>query len=114
MRISDWRSDVCTSDLGVVVEEVVQLLARLQAVDDVLLRSIAAHGFVEAARGLVHRPVRAAAVERDVDARFAQLVRADKLRRTEPADDWNRVGEGKGGSSPASLCSARNMNKKKK
>src|SRR3546814_3878947 len=52
--------------VGVVVEEVVQLLARLQAVDDVLLRAIAAHGFVEAERGLVHRPVRAAAVERDV------------------------------------------------
>src|SRR3546814_6081213 len=38
--------------VGVVVEEVVQLLARLQAVDDVLLRAIAAHGFVEAERGL--------------------------------------------------------------
>src|SRR3546814_141093 len=69
--------------VGVVVEEVVQPLARLQAVDDVLLRAIAAHGFVEAERGLVHRPVRAAAVERDVDARFAQLVGGEKRGRSE-------------------------------
>src|SRR3546814_13005668 len=69
--------------VGVVVEEVVQLVARLQAVDDVLLRAFAAHGFVEAERGLVHGAVGAAAVQGDVDAGFAQLVGGEERGRAE-------------------------------
>src|SRR3546814_1450321 len=69
--------------VGVVVEEVIQLVACLQAVDDVLLRAFAAYGFVEAERGLVHGAVGAAAVQRDVDAGLAQLVGGEERRRAE-------------------------------
>src|SRR5690606_6355669 len=69
--------------VGVVAEEVVQLLARLQAVDDVLLRAFAAHGLVEAERSLVHRAVGAAAVQRDVDVRISQLVGGEERRGAE-------------------------------
>src|SRR3546814_11995504 len=64
--------------VGVVAEEVIQLVARLQAVDDVLLRAFAAHGFVEAERGHVHRPVRAPAVQGDVSAGIAQTVAEER------------------------------------
>src|SRR3546814_11154704 len=59
--------------VGVVVGEVVQLVARLQAVDDVILRAFAAHGFVEVERGLDQSAVGAAAVTGSVDAGFAPL-----------------------------------------
>src|SRR3546814_20684598 len=69
--------------VGVVVEAVIQLVACLQAVDDVLLRAFAAYGFVDAERDLVHGAVAAAAVQCDVDAGLAQLVGAVDRGRAE-------------------------------
>src|SRR3546814_16061199 len=60
--------------VGVVVEAVVQLVARLQAVDDVLMRAFAAHGFVAAERARVYGAVGAAAVQGGVDAGIAPLA----------------------------------------
>src|SRR5690606_21399650 len=60
--------------VGVVAQEVVELGAGLQGVDDVLLRAFAAHGLVEVQGRLVHRPVGAAAVQGDVHAGIAQFV----------------------------------------
>src|SRR5690606_10785274 len=67
----------------VVAEEVVELGAGLQGVDDVLLRALAAHGLVEVQRGLVHGAIGAAAVQGDVDAGFAQLVGGEERGRAE-------------------------------
>src|SRR3546814_11300715 len=72
--------------VGVVVEEVVQLVARLQAVDDVLLRAFAAYGFVAAVRGLVHGTVGAAAVTPEGAAGLARLVGGEERRS--PGTRW--------------------------
>src|SRR5690606_13140490 len=67
----------------VVSEEVVQLGAGLQPVDNVLLCALAAQRFVEMQCGLVHGPVRTTAIQRDVDARAAELIGGEERRGAE-------------------------------
>src|SRR3546814_18169562 len=38
MRISDWSSDVCSSDLGVVVGTAVEIVIAAKAVDNIIAR----------------------------------------------------------------------------
>src|SRR4029077_6777038 len=60
--------------VGVVVEKVVQLGARLHRVDDALLRAFLADRIVDLERGSVHGAERREGIERDRDLGRAQLI----------------------------------------
>jgi hypothetical protein len=70
----------------VVAEEVVQLGARLHRRNGGFLRAVAAHGFVEIQRRLVHRAIGAAAVQHDVDAGRFQFIGREQRRLAKLGD----------------------------
>src|SRR3546814_5991663 len=61
MRISDWSSDVCSSDLAVTLQRLFQVAAQRRAVlgllfeDGLLAQQVAVLALDIVAKGLVHR-----------------------------------------------------------
>ena len=88
----DWSSNdvlekfVKFALVGVVVEIVVHLLARLHDVEHVALVALLEQRRVNGFGTLVHRPIRAAAIEHDIDPGLAQLGRGEQGRVSEFGD----------------------------
>src|SRR3546814_13460947 len=129
MRISDWSSDVCSSDLPFVV--VAEEEAALELAADAAQRGGGEHALGRAARSHIDVDIGFGVGRRD-DARDVAVgdqrdAAADRTqlgddrfmaRAVEHADDellhWKSVGEGKSVSCRGQFGGCRNIKKKKK